>query len=96
MGIAAARRGRFPAHGPLVQALATLRDDYARIRAVLIAGPLSPQSINAWIDEWSAQIEAAVAEAHEAHNDAPTVQAWRQQVEQLRRGLLGSLAGDGR
>jgi CotH kinase protein len=81
---------------PLVKALATLTDDYARIRAELVAGPLSPASINAQIDEWSAQIEPAVAEAHEAHDDAPTVEAWRTEVEKLRAGLLASLEGDGR
>jgi spore coat protein CotH len=81
---------------PLVAAIATLTDEYAALRAELIAGPMSEESINAQLDEWSAQIEPAVAEAHEVDPTAPTVEAWREQVEKLRAGLVASLASDGR
>ena len=64
--------------------------------ATFVAGPFSEEQVNALLDEWAAQIEPAVAEAHAAHADAPTVEAWRLAIDQLKAGLATARAGDGR
>ncbi len=74
---------RSAACDPLVAAIASLTDDYDRIRADLLAGPFSAERIDEQLTAWTAQIEPAIAEAAELHDDAPTVDEWRAAVDRL-------------
>ena len=53
------------------------------MRAELLAGPMSEESINEQLDTWTAQIADSVAEAADAHADAPSVDTWNAAVETL-------------
>lgn len=87
---------RSAACDPLIAALATRTADYDRIRAELVAGPLSAAAIDPLIDAWVAQIEPSVAEAARLHADAPSVEAWKAAVTALRDALATARAGPGR
>lgn len=87
---------RSAACDPLIGVLATLEDEYERIRAELLAGPFAEARIAEQLDAWTAQIEPAVAEAEELHSDAPSVASWKIALAALVRGLDDSRNGDGR
>ena len=87
---------RSAACDPLLGALGPLDAEFDLIRAEFLAGPFAEEEVEARLDEWAAQIEDAVAEAAAAHDDAPTVDAWRDAIELLKDGLAVSRAGNGR
>lgn len=87
---------RSAACDPLVNALSTLTDDYDRIRAELLAGPMSEARIDEQLAAWTAQIEPAVSEAAALFDDAPTVTEWRSAVDELRADLDAARASTGR
>jgi len=74
---------RSAACDPLVAAWSLLDTEFAEADAAFRNGPFAPDNVRALLEEWSAQIEPAVAEAAEAHDDAPTVQEWRDGVDVL-------------
>lgn len=80
----------------LLGVLASLDDDYDRVRGELLAGPFSETSVDAQLAAWTTQIAGAVAEAAAAHDDAPTVAEWEAAVEALRASLTTSREGSGR
>lgn len=81
---------------PLLGSLATLDDDFQRIRADLLAGPFSEERIDEQIAAWTAQIESSVAEAAELHDDALSVARWESNLERLTQAITTSRSGDGR
>ena len=83
--------GSFYNAGPLL-----LDPLFATIRAELLAGPMSVESIADQLGKWTAQIEPAVAEAAALHGDAPTVDAWQAAVQQLETAIQTSREGTGR
>jgi hypothetical protein len=87
---------RSAACDPILGALGSLDAEFDRIRAEFVAGPFAEERVTALLDEWTAQIEPAVAEAAAAHDDAPSVASWRAAVEQLEAGLAAGRAGNGR
>ena len=87
---------RSAACDPVFATLATYTDRYDELRAELLAGPFSPERIEEQLTTWSAQIEDAVAEAAEAHDDAPSVDSWRAALDTLRLAVQVSRDGDGR
>ncbi len=87
---------RSAACDPLLGALATLRDDYERIRAELLAGPFAEDRIEEQLASWTEQIRPAVADAAELHDDAPTLEAWDAALDRLRDAVDISRNGDGR
>ena len=87
---------RSAACDPLIGALSSLDAEYDRIRAELIAGPMSEDSVQALIAEWSAQVEAAVEEAAALHADAPSVAEWRAAMAKLVSDINATRAGAGR
>lgn len=87
---------RSAACDPLIGTVATLTDEYDAVRAELLAGPFSEERVTAQIEAWTAQIEDAVAEAAEAHDDAPSVASWRAAVDQMLTGLEAARLTDGR
>lgn len=87
---------RSAACDPLVGALSTLNDDYDRIRAELVAGPMSAERIDERLAIWGAQIEPAVAEAAALFDDAPSTAEWRAAVDELRADIANSRASSGR
>ena len=87
---------RSAACDPLLGALATLRDDYERIRADLLAGPFADDRIEEQLTAWTEQIGPAVAEAAERHDDAPSVESWEAALVRLREAIDTSRNGDGR
>lgn len=87
---------RSAACDPLVATIASLTDDYDRIHADLLAGPFSAAAIDEQLAAWTEQIEPAIAEAAELHDDAPTVDEWRAAVDRLLVALQASRDGSGR
>lgn len=87
---------RSAACDPVFATLATYTDEYEAIRTELLAGPFSPERVEEQLTTWTAQIEDAVAEAHEAHADAPSVESWLAAVDDLRMAVQVSRDGDGR
>lgn len=87
---------RSAACDPLIATIASLTDEYDRIRGELLDGPFAEERTDAVIDAWTAQIEPAVAEAARLHDDAPSVESWLAAVEQLRAALQVSRDGSGR
>jgi spore coat protein CotH len=87
---------RSAACDPLIAAVASLDDDYDRIRADLLAGPFAPERIAEQLDAWTAQIEPAVSEAAALHDDARPVDEWRAALDRLVTSLQVSREGDGR
>ena len=81
---------------PLISALGSLGARFDEIRADFLAGPFAEERTTALLDDWSAQIEPAVAEAAAAHDDAPSVERWRAAVTELKDALVVSRAGNGR
>ena len=81
---------------PLIGSIASLTAEYDAIRAELLAGPMSEESINEQLDTWTAQIADSVAEAAAAHADAPTVATWKSAVETMRSDVIASRTGTGR
>lgn len=84
---------RSAACDPLIGALTTLTDEYARLRAELLAGPMSADRVAEQIAAWSAQIESSVAEAASLHPDAPSLETWHAAVDALLAGLETSRSG---
>lgn len=80
----------------LLGTLASLDDEFDRIRGELLAGPFSETSVDAQLAAWTTQIADAVAEAAASHDDAPTVAEWEAAVEALRASLTTSREGSGR
>lgn len=80
---------------PIFGALATFEAEYEAALAELLAGPFSAEQVDARLDEWTAQIEGAVAEAAEAHRDAISVEAWGRALDELRADLDLARAGAG-
>ena len=60
---------------------------YDDLKTQLINGPMSEQSVNEKLNEWSNQIEEATREAEEKHNDALTVDQWKFKVQELKDQL---------
>ena len=87
---------RSAACDPMIAAVASLDDDFERIRAELLTGPFADERITEQLLAWTAQIEPAVAEAAALHDDAPTVDEWRAARDQLVIALQASREGDGR
>lgn len=87
---------RSAACDPLLGTLATLRDDYERIRADLLAGPFAEERIEEQLTAWTEQIRPAVAEAAELHDDAPSIDAWEAALDRLREAVATSRNGAGR
>ena len=81
---------------PLLGSLATLDDDFQRIRSDLLAGPFSEERIDAQLAAWTAQIESSVAEAAELHDDALSVARWESYLKRLTQAITESRNGDGR
>ena len=81
---------------PLLGSLATLDDDFQRIRADLLAGPFSEERIDAQLAAWTEQIESSVAEAADLIDDAPSVARWESNLERLTQAITKSRNGDGR
>ena len=78
---------RSPVCDPLVAAFAEDPDRYDALRAEFLAGPYAEVSIEALLDNWSAQIEPFVAEAAGRQGDAIAVDDWRAEVEALRTDI---------
>lgn len=87
---------RSAACDPLLGALATLTDDFDRIRADLVSGPLSDEAVSRQLAAWAAQIAPAVDEAAETHADAVRPEIWRTSLETLQNALADSRTGSGR
>ncbi len=87
---------RSAACDPLIGTIAALTEEFDTIRAELLAGPMSVESIADQLGKWTAQIEPAVAEAAALHGDAPTVDAWQAAVQQLETAIQTSREGTGR
>lgn len=78
---------RSAACDPLIGALTTLSDDYARLRDELLTGPMSAERVAEQVAEWSTQIESSVAEAASLHPDAVSVENWHAAIDALLAGL---------
>lgn len=89
-------RQRSAACDPILGTAARLTDEFAAIRAELLAGPMAADRINAQLDMWAEQIEPAVAEEAAAHLDAASVASWRQAVDGLRSLALAQREANGR
>ncbi|MEL6892455.1 MAG: CotH kinase family protein [Actinomycetota bacterium] len=76
---------RSAACDPLLAATASFETELAQLDAQLRSGPFA--RIDERIDDWTAQIEPAVIQAANAHDDAVSVDAWRDAIEQLRDDL---------
>jgi hypothetical protein len=87
---------RSAACDPLVATIASLTDEYDRQRARLLAGPFAEERVEEQLATWTRQIEPAVAEAAELHDDAPSVDSWKRALEQFRVALQASRDGSGR
>jgi spore coat protein CotH len=74
---------RAPSCDPLVQHFATWRADYDRVVDGFLETALSASNVDAKLVAWISQIEAAVEESA-GLNGAPTADAWRQAVMELR------------
>ncbi len=81
---------------PLLGSLATLDDDFERIRADLLAGPFSEERIDEQIAAWTAQIDSSVAEAAELHDDALSVARWESNLARFTQAITKSRSSDGR
>jgi hypothetical protein len=81
---------------PLIGPIGGLTAEFDQVRAELLAGPMSEESINGQLDTWTAQIADSVAEAADAHADAPSVDTWNAAVETLRTDVIASRSGTGR
>ncbi len=62
-------------------------DEYAQIKEEFLATVFSQDNVNQQIEDWTDQIEAAVQQASDLHNDAPTVGQWKASVETLQEQL---------
>ena len=87
---------RSAACGPLIGPLSALDDEFEQIRAELLAGPFSAESVDEQLAAWTAQIEPSVADAAEIHDDAPSVEEWLKAVDALNGSLVGARLTDGR
>jgi hypothetical protein len=83
----------------LVQGLAALLEEYRAHARELLNGPFSAESVDARLDEWSAQLLPAL---QEEVPDQPTPEQWQTQlvgfrstVNSLRAALEAELAVDG-
>lgn len=81
---------------PLFATVAPLEAEWDAIRSELLAGPMSKAAVDEQLAKWTAQLEDAVADAAEAHDDAPSVEAWKASIEHLQSLLETSRAGSGR
>jgi hypothetical protein len=87
---------RSAACDPLIGPVASLDADFDRIRAELVAGPLSDKSIAAQLEQWSKQVAPFVAEYAKGHPETPTVEQWQASVAALQLALHNSLSTTGR
>ncbi|RLE17433.1 MAG: hypothetical protein DRJ50_14095, partial [Actinobacteria bacterium] len=87
---------RSAACGPLIGALGTLDAEFDQLRAELVAGPFSTESVNEQLAAWTAQIESSVSEAAELYDDAPSLEDWLTAVELLEGSLVDARLTDGR
>jgi spore coat protein CotH len=81
---------------PLIGSVAALTAEFDAHRADLLAGPMSPASVAALLDAWTAQIEDSVTESANAFDDAPSVAEWRAAVDALELAIDASRTGTGR
>ena len=62
-------------------------NEFDSLKTVFLNGPFSEASVNAKLDEWSAQIRAATKEASEMHEDAITEEKCNNKMDTLRSQL---------
>ena len=76
---------------PLFAAWATYSDRYRALLDEVVAGPFSPETVEAKLAEWSAQIAEHTAEAYELHGeDGLSPEAWEAGLAQLRVAIDAS------
>lgn len=80
----------------LVAALVPLASEFDAQWQAFVEGPFAEQEVTALIDEWTAQIEPAVAEAAAAHADAPTVADWKAAIAEMQESLTIARTSGGR
>ncbi len=78
---------------PLTAAWLSDPQAYVDAVAAVLDGPFNEARVDGLIDAWSAQIAEAVAEAAELHDDAFSVDEWRDGITELRR-LIGQSRSD--
>ena len=76
----------------LLRTLTTYTSEYDRLRAEFEKQHFNATSVHRLIDEWSAQVEPAIAEAAAAHKDQISVAAWKKAVEAMKSDLAASMA----
>lgn len=71
----------------LIRAITAYDKRYAELRAEFDKKHFNAATMGKLIDEWSAQIEPAVAEASAANSDQVTVETWRKAVAKLKADI---------
>jgi spore coat protein CotH len=67
----------------MIAELAAMDEEYAAIRAELLAGPFSVEGIDEQLELWASLIEESIVEASKLHDDVATPEAWRAAVDSL-------------
>lgn len=81
---------------PLIGPISKLTDEFDAIRAELVAGPYSKDSVDERIATWSAQIQDLVAAVEQAHDDGLPVAAWNGATDLLISDIDIARETDGR
>jgi hypothetical protein len=76
-----------PSCDPLIRAWAHQQERYLAETQAFLEGPFDAARVASKLDAWQAQIEPFVAEASQAHDDAPTPDAWRDATDALREAI---------
>ena len=75
----------------LVRALTMYPGEYDSLRAEFRKQYYNTATVNSLIDQWTAQVEPAIAEAAAAHKDQISVEAWKKAVAKLKGDVASSL-----
>lgn len=72
---------------PLMATFASFDDEINAKKAEFLAGPFAPETVDALLEAWTAQIRDAVIEADQAHADAAPETSWDRSVDYFRDQL---------
>jgi CotH kinase protein len=75
----------------LMHAFTIYEKEYAELKAQFERKYYNPENIGKLLDQWSAQIEPAVAEASAKHKDQATVDSWKKAVAKLKGDILAGM-----
>lgn len=68
----------------LVRAWTLFTAEYEQQLEELKSGPLSAAQADVLLDTWTEQIRAAIQEASEKHDDAPTIEEWERGLQEIK------------